>query len=124
MKKLVFLSSAIASFLTPVYVSAIETEILINKKQGEGYATIGDFVGNLITISFSVAIVVALVMLIWGAFEWSGSGGDKEGVAKARGRIINALIGLAVLAIAFALATLGANVIGVEITNLKIPGPK
>lgn len=62
-------------------------------------------------------------MLIIGAFEWITSGGDKEAVGKARNRIINALIGLAVLAVAFALARLGAHFVGVDISNIKIPVP-
>lgn len=123
MKKLVFLGSAITSFLTPALALAENPITIIAPTYG--YKTIGNFITNLITIAFSIAIIVVMIMLIWGAFEWIVSGGDKEGVAKARGRIINALIGLAVLAIAFALATVGAQVLGFpNITSgLPIPAP-
>lgn len=94
-------------------------------KPSVGYTDLGIFVTNLITLSFTIAVVVVLIMLIWGAFEWIVSGGDKEAVGKARGRIINALIGLAVLAIAFALTTLGAQILGFpDITKLPIPKPQ
>ncbi len=62
-------------------------------------------------------------MLIIGAYEWIASGGDKENVAKARNRIINALIGLIVLAVAFALVRLLGQFTGLDITNLTVPTP-
>ena len=70
----------------------------------QGYSNLGEFVSNFLTLVFGVGVLLVLVMLIWGAFEWITSGGDKEAVGKARSKIINALIGMAVLAIAFALA--------------------
>ena len=90
-----------------------------------GYSDIGKFITNLLTIAFSVAIIIVLIMLIWGSFEWITSGGDKEAVGKARGRIINALIGLAVLAIAFALAKVGGQFLGfTDLGSLPIPSPQ
>lgn len=90
----------------------------------QGYKTVGDFVTNIMTFAFTVAVLVVLVMLIWGAFEWITSGGDKESVGKARNRIINALIGLAVLAVAFALARVGAQFLGINLLELPVPAPK
>ncbi len=91
----------------------------------QGYTDLGVFIGNFISLAFAVAILVVLVMLIWGAFEWIVSGGDKESVGKARGRIINALIGLAVLAVAFALARVFGQFIGFpDISHIIIPTPK
>lgn len=94
----------------------------------QGFGDIGTFISNIITLAFIVALIVVLIMLIWGAFEWIVSGGDKEAVGKARGRIINALIGLAVLAVAFALFRfagqfLGFNIPGTGTIELPIPGP-
>ena len=90
---------------------------------GIGYNQLGDFVSNALVLSFAVAILIVLVMLVWGAFEWVGSGGDKEAVGKARNRIINALIGLAVLAVAFAIARLFGQFVGLDITNIVVPTP-
>lgn len=89
----------------------------------QGYSNLGSFVTNIMTFAFTIAILVVLVMLIWGAFEWIASGGDKEAVGKARNRIINALIGLAVLAVAFALAGVGAQFLGIPINALPVPTP-
>lgn len=91
----------------------------------QGYKDLGPFITNLVTLAFSVGILVVLVMLLWGAFEWIVSGGDKEAVGKARNRIINALIGLAVMAVAFALAKVGAQILGFpDFSKLPIPSPQ
>ncbi|MDD5147404.1 MAG: hypothetical protein PHV63_02545 [Candidatus Daviesbacteria bacterium] len=124
MKKIIALASTITALSMPVLTFAADEKINISPPP-YGYKSLGGFVTNLITIAFSVAILTVLVMLIWGAFEWIVSGGDKEAVGKARNRILNALIGLAVLAIAFALATVGAQILGFpDITSgLPIPTP-
>ncbi len=122
MKKILFAAAAISSFLT-VSTAFAAQDINITPPT-QGYNDIGNFITNFIQLAFALALLLVLVMLIWGAFEWISSGGDKEAVGKARGRIINALIGLAVLAIAFALATLGANFLGfTDLKKITIPGP-
>lgn len=97
--------------------------VIIVAKPEKGFATLGNFVTNVITIAFAAAVLLVLVMLIWGAFEWITSGGDKDNVGKARDRIINALIGLAVLAVAYALARVASQFLGFDLTNITIPKP-
>ena len=93
-------------------------------KPTQGFTSLGNAISNILTVAFAVAILVVLVMLIWGAFEWITSGGDKETVGKARGRIINALIGLAVLAIAYALTRVAGTFLGFNLLEgLPIPTP-
>lgn len=120
MKKLAFIGSAIASFLTPWQVLAQEIRIGEPEK---GFKSLSNAISSFITIALTVAVILVLVMLIVGAYEWITSGGDKEAVAKARNRILNALIGLVILAVAFALARLGGQITGLNITNLIIPTP-
>ncbi len=123
MKKLTFIGAAITSFLTPFQVLAAASDINILPPE-KGFLTIGNFVNNALLIAFAFAILFVLIMLIWGAFEWISSGGDKENVGKARGRIINALIGLAVLAVAYALAKVAGQFLGFDITTgINIPTP-
>ncbi|MBU1000686.1 hypothetical protein KKE78_04820 [Patescibacteria group bacterium] len=125
MKKLLALTSAITALLTPISAFAADATIDIIAPE-LGYKNLGAFVTNLITISFSIAVLAVLIMLIWGSFEWITSGGDKEAVGNARNRIINALIGIAVLSIAFALATVGAQILGfpdITTEGLPIPAP-
>lgn len=70
-----------------------------NKTGAAGFSL---FLSNLIKLIFAIAALVFVFMIVWGAWEWLTSGGDKEKVASARQRIINAIIGLVLFAIAFA----------------------
>ena len=57
--------------------------------------------GNLISVGFNIFLIVAgltmAVYLFWGAFDYITSGGDPEKIKKARGKIINAVIGIFVI---------------------------
>lgn len=122
MKKII---GAISSLVYLIFAKPVFAQITITPPTGKGYTDIGAFVSNLLTVSFAIAILVVLVMLVWGAFEWITSGGDKDAVGKARNRIINALIGLAVMSIAYALTRIAGQFLGFEITSpIPIPTPR
>lgn len=72
------------------------------KNNPTGSGAISDFLSRLIVLIYSLAGIVLIFMILWGAFEWMMSGGDKEKIASARGRIMNAFIGILLFAIAFA----------------------
>lgn len=119
MKKLALLASLIAPFVGATKAFA---QIFINPPE-RGFRTLGNFISNAVTLVIAFGAIMVLFMLIWGAFEWITSGGDKENVAKARNRILNALIGLAVLAVVFALARFIGLFTGLDITNINVPTP-
>src|SRR5947209_532532 len=107
MKKFIAATAAGVGYLISSGVSfaqeiQVQPPILNGKKVG--YSDINDFINKAIVLVFIVAVIGVLVMLIVGAVRWIFSGGNKESVASARGMIIHALIGLAILAVAFALA--------------------
>lgn len=68
-----------------------------------GVGGISKFFSNFITLIYSMAILVLIFMILWGAFDWLTSGGDKEKIAAARGKLINAVIGIMLFAVAFAI---------------------
>lgn len=68
---------------------------------GFGAEGISTFLSNAIALFYVIATVVLVIMLIWGAFDWIISEGDKEKVANARNRILNAIIGILIFAAAF-----------------------
>lgn len=126
MKKIAILS-AISSFLAASV--ALAQNIVVSpptKPTGGaiGYSDLGAFVSNVLILAFGVALLIVLAMLVWGAFEWITSGGDKDSVAKARNRIISALVGLAVLAVAYALANVAGRFLGFELTQIPVPTPR
>lgn len=78
---------------------------------------VSSIIGNVVTILITIAVIAVLFMLIFGAFEWIVSGGEKEKVANARNRITHALIGLAILGLAFVILTVVGNIIGVNVLD-------
>ncbi len=73
---------------------------------GIGNIGISKFLNNLVTLIYILATVVLVFMFLWGSLEWLTSGGDKEAVGRARGRIINALVGIILFGVAYAILRL------------------
>lgn len=65
--------------------------------------------------------LIAFFFLLIGGVQWILAGGDKEGTEKARKKITNALIGLAIVFSAYALAFLVEAIFGIRILNFTIP---
>ena len=62
------------------------------------------------------------VFLVWGGIQWLTSGGDSASTQKARDRITAALVGLAIIAIAYALVTIVGPWFGLtDVLNLTLP---
>ncbi len=80
---------------------------------------VGVILSNALTIVFVLAALAVLFMLIIGGFQWITSGGDKEKVGKARERITQALIGLAVLALAYFITVVVGQLVNINVLNLK-----
>lgn len=68
-----------------------------------GATGISTFLSNLVTLIYIISVIVLLFMLLWGAFDWIVSEGDKEKLSNAQKKIINAFVGIIILAVAFAI---------------------
>lgn len=82
--------------------------------------SVGDVISNALTIVFIAAGLAVLIYLIIGAFKWITSGGDKDAIGKARGTIVNALIGLAILALAFFVVVLFGQILNINILDFGV----
>lgn len=82
---------------------------------------IGAIVGFVITVAFIIAVLIALLFLIWGGIKWITSGGDKAGVETARNQIIAAVIGLIIVFLAFFILNLVLGLFGLSLFDLKLP---
>lgn len=121
MKKLAPVTAAFAYLLSSGAAFAQTIQI---QNPDVGYDDISKFINAALRLAFIIALILVLVMLVWGAIEWIMSGGSKEGLEGARKRIIHALIGLAILAIAFAVVTLAGNFLGINLLGqFEIPSP-
>jgi len=131
----VFISivAPIPAFATSHDPNTIPIGIDTSKLQGvDAKQPVGTVLSNALTIVFIIAALAVLFMLIFGAFQWIVSGGDKEAVAKARGRIVAALVGLAVLALAVLIVRVVGQLVGINVLdssaiiptlNYKPPSP-
>jgi len=66
-----------------------------------GAEGINIILGNIIFLLFSAASLAFVVMFLWGAVQMILSAGDKEAVAKARGKITWAIIGVFLMALSY-----------------------
>lgn len=120
---------AITSSVTYLYAAslALAQDIKLDRPKVDGknvgYADLSEFIRNIMALIFFIALILVLVMLVWGAVDWILSGGEKDAVGKARGKILNALIGLAVLAVAWAIFVLAGRFLGFNILQFNIPTP-
>ena len=60
-----------------------------------------DMIGMIINILLGFLGVVFLILIIYGGITWMTAGGNEEKVTKARTRMINAVIGLVIVMIAY-----------------------
>lgn len=68
------------------------------------FTDLGSVISATLEVVFIIAFFLTFIWMVWGAFHYIFAGGDKEQLAKARSRIITAVIGLLLIAISFALA--------------------
>lgn len=124
----VSLASAAAGLLTPATAFAQRTEgsILPPETVTSGFSitNLGEFIGAILTLIFIIAGVLVFVYIVWGGIQWLTSGGDSGKAEEARNRITAALIGLAIIAIAYALVRLISYFFGITIVgDEQLPKP-
>lgn len=108
---------ALAAMPTPASINIVPPTLGIDPS-----TTIGSLLTSAITIVFIVAAILVLFFLIWGAFQWITSGGDKEGIGKAREKIVQSLVGLVILALAFLIVRVVGQIVNIDILTLnKLP---
>lgn len=81
----------------------------------------GRVVGNLITIAFVIAVVIALGFLVYGGIKWITSGGDKTAVEGARNTIVAAIVGLVVVFLSYFILNIILGLFGLTLGGLTIP---
>lgn len=85
---------------------------------GNDVADLGKLISLGIRMFFIVGAIAVVVYMLWGAFNWVTSSGDKEKVQKAQGKIRNAIIGIMIMvAMVAVFATLMQTVLGGNIVR-------
>lgn len=87
-------------------------EIYVKKPDEVEIEKIGPVLAGILRIAFVVALILTFVFLIWGGLQWITSGGDKAKYEEARNRITAALVGLAIIVLAWLIIKLVAYFFG------------
>jgi hypothetical protein len=99
------IASSIIASLTYLTLSqpvlAQMTNISIGKPDAVKITEFSPMIRGIIQIAFVVAVILTFLFLLWGGIQWITSGGDKAKYEEARNRITAALIGLAIVALAW-----------------------
>jgi hypothetical protein len=85
-----------------------------------GTSFFSNLLPRAVALLFVAGALIFFFMFIWGGIQWISSGGDKQGLESARGRITNAIIGLVILFAALAIIKFIESFFGVSILTLDI----
>lgn len=113
MNRLTALSTSLVPLLLASPVNA--QEIGVPQPPGFNITDLGLLVSNAIGVALIIAGILVFVFLVWGGIQWITSGGDKGKTEEARSRITAALIGLAVVAAAWAVMLLVQYFFGLDV---------
>lgn len=61
------------------------------------YSSFSEYFLDLINLATNIAIALAVLMIIWGAFKYTTSGGEDSKAKDGKDIIVGALVGLALL---------------------------
>jgi len=84
--------------------------------------SLGTIIGSLVQLIFVIAILAALMYLVYGGFRWLVSSGDKTQVSSAREHIVAAVIGLIIIFLSYFILNLLLTFFGLgNLSSLRIP---
>ncbi len=102
----------------PIVYAADPVDVQISAPAGFtnlGNITVGSLVSGGIQLALIIAALVFFFVLVVGGVRWILSGGDENKVKGAKGQITNALIGLAIVFVAWAILKMMHSIFGVDI---------
>jgi hypothetical protein len=76
---------------------------------------IGNVISAVVGILLVIAAILAFLYLILGGIQWITSGGDKTGMEAARNKITAAIVGLIIVAAAWAIMLLIGRFVGFDL---------
>ncbi len=83
--------------------------------------TTTQIITTTLNLLLTASALGGFIYLLIGALQWITAGGDKEGVEKARKKITQALVGLAIVFSIYAAGSLVNTIFNVDIFHLCIP---
>jgi len=86
------------------------------------YKDMGKLVSNGLSLGLTIASLLVLLYLLWGGIEWITSAGDKGKLENARNRITNAILGITIIAITFAIYLIIRTFLGLPVSISGLTG--
>lgn len=83
-----------------------------------GFTCIADFVMRIVDVAIIGGSILLLAFLVWGGLEWLMAGSDKGKVESARNRLVNALIGLTIIVVSYAVWRVVLYFFGISAPNI------
>lgn len=75
---------------------------------------------NLLSLALIIGVIIFTFIIVVGGIQWIGSGGDKQALESARGKILNAIVGLVIILAIIALLRVIGNFFGISLLTLDI----
>ncbi len=123
-KALVAISTFGALALNAPVAFAQDTIKVDPKAAGFQISDLGKLIQSLLTVTLGIVGLLVFIYLIWGGIEWITAGGDKGKTESARQKLTNAIIGLAIVAAAFAISAVLGQFFGINVgADIKLPKP-
>jgi len=101
-------------------IFAADSTIIVNQPSNVKVGNIGILISAAVSALLILAALAAFLFLVLGGLQWITSGGDKAGMEAARNKITHAIVGLIIVAAAYAVMVLVANFLGLNLSNLDI----
>ncbi|PIY97225.1 MAG: hypothetical protein COY66_00555 [Candidatus Kerfeldbacteria bacterium CG_4_10_14_0_8_um_filter_42_10] len=116
---LVYLATNSVGFFVPQKASAVSFDYGLGSSLGLGTADLLDTVISVLQWILGLLGLVAVIIVLYGGFVWMTAGGNQEKIKKAKKILMNALIGLAIILLSWAIVYF---VMGI-INNSTNPSP-
>jgi len=110
--KVVGATSAATMVLSSAAIAFAQGVTMPTKGGAYGFPSIDSAIRSVINLALFFSLVLVLVYLVWGGVQWITAGGDKQGTEAARGKITGAVVGIIIVAVAFAIYQLLFTFIG------------
>ncbi len=98
----------------------ITNPVLGNLGNMSGLNFFQKLIPSLISLALIGGVLIFFFILVSGAIQWISSGGDKQSLESARGKITNAIVGIVILFATFAIIRLLEHFFGISILTLDI----
>ncbi len=111
------ISTALGTALSTVgqvFAQSEPGEIGVEVPEDFFFQDAGALLSTLLRTVMIIAGLLVFAYLVWGGIEWITSGGDSSKTEAARNKITAAIVGLIILAAAYALFQLLLNLLGVS----------